>query len=117
MVEVCFREGFRVTQIDLSPSAYPAPWQQANTHNFESICGENAEARFFRHMFESRGWLAVRRLGGYGHALAYEGGNCGFGREDKAIVVDPATLEEFTVGRKDDTIKRDLYMVSLFRCD
>lgn len=111
MIEVCWKDGVLVTQIDLAPSAYPAPWQQANTHRFESICGEPAETRFFRHMFHSKGWIAAKRLGGLGHALAYEG------QGNKAVVVDPATLEQFTVETKEDTIKRELYMVSLFRCD
>lgn len=113
-IEVCMRDGFAVTQIDMTPSALPADeYRQdyAKETIFSTITGESALDRFERHLFNSGGVLDCRTRLGRGHALAY------YGHVTYAMIADPATEEVFEYRSRRDTMARGIFLVSLYRLD
>lgn len=105
LIKTCLDRGLAVTEIQLFPQSVP------NSTSQPQQVGSTDWGWFQRSIYNTRGVINCRTNIGRGHAMAYVG--MGY----YALVFDPATGDRFEFETLDDTEKRGMYVVGLWRLD
>ncbi len=104
MIKMCLKDNLSVTPVEL----YPQAVSKVSITN-PKLFNIGGWDWFSENLFNSVGVVECRTAAGLGHAMAYEG------KENHALICDPATEEVFVFHKLSDAQHRDRFLVRLWR--